>query len=72
MEYTFVPAFFIIRCFNKAMSICDRRSVPQLIELLDSIVAEEKAALAEYFTEQRPYLRSYSYQLSRKIEEMYQ
>lgn len=71
MEGTFVPTFSIIRCFNKAMSIRDRRSVSQLIELLDSLEAEEKVALAGYFAEQRPYLRSYSNLLSRKLEEMY-
>ena len=72
MENRFVPAFSIMRCFNKAMFIRDRRSIPQLMELLDSMVAEEREALAEYFAEQRPYLRAYSYQLSRKVEEMYQ
>lgn len=68
----FIPSFFIMRCFNKAMSIRDRRSVSQLMELLDSMVAKERAALAGYFAEQRPYLRAYSYQLSKKVEEMYQ
>ena len=72
MRNGFVPAFSIMRCFNKAMFIRDRRSIPQLMELLDSMVAEEREALAEYFAEQRPYLRAYSYQLSRKVEEMYQ
>lgn len=68
----FVPALSIMRCFNKAMSIRDRSSVSQLMELLDSMVAEDRAALAGYFAERGPYLRAYSYQLSRKVEGMYQ
>ena len=64
MENGFVPSISIMRCFNKAMSIRDRKSVSQLMELLDSMVAEERVALAGYFAEQKPYLRAYSYQLS--------
>lgn len=72
MQGMFIPAFCIIRCFDKAMAIRDRSSVRQLMELLDSMGADEKEELTGYFAERKLYLRSYSVQLARKIEEVYQ
>lgn len=69
---SFDMAFSIECCFNKAMSIQDKKSIPQLMELLNNLSLEEKKKLAKYFTNQDPYLWAYSTRLAKRVKELYQ
>lgn len=72
MEGTFDPVFAIESCFDRALALRDRSCVHQLTELLGSMGDGEKNRLYEYFAGRMPYLRSYSTQLARKIDGLYQ
>ena len=64
-------AFYITLCFNRALSIQNRTGISPLAELLDNMNPYTKRTLKEYFIEQFPLLRNYSWKLAEKVDKIY-
>lgn len=62
---------YAMRCINKALSTRNRVIVSDLMKFLDGMNSNTKRNLSRYFREQLPYLRTYSWKLAEKIEEIY-
>ncbi|MCM1234676.1 MAG: hypothetical protein NC489_31625, partial [Ruminococcus flavefaciens] len=62
---------YAMRCINKALSTRNRVIVSDLMKFLDGMNSNTKRNLSRYFREQLPYLRTYSWKLAEKVEEIY-
>ena len=63
---------YIVQCFRRSVSSCNRDCIPQLGELLSQMNTILKKELTGYFQEQLPFIRVYSKELAHQVEEVCQ